>query len=147
MLALIFHSYRHQNSFVNTSMQFKNKIGQKLQKRKKAHLVTEHLKPQLPLPSKEESAPVTSPSSGQGAETESQTNVTPGTAGIQTTQHPGLIAYPALILAALGRWNAQSTQATPKIRLWGYITPGLPAALIHLHSKVRASPVTPAPLS
>lgn len=120
MLTLIFHSYRHQNFFLCRTLLGSPKINRtKLQEKKaNSHLVTEYLKPQLP--SKEESALVTSPSCGQGAETESQTNVTPGTAGIQTTQHPGLGAYSALIRAALDSWNAQSTRTTTQTRLWGH---------------------------
>lgn len=124
MLTLIFHSYKHQNSFLCRTLLGSPRINRtELQERKtNSHLVTEHLKPQLS--NKEESALVTSPSCGQGAETESQTNVTPGTAGIQTTQHPGLGAYSALIRAVFDSWNAQSTRATTQTRLWGYSQQG-----------------------
>lgn len=113
MLTLIFHSYRHQNSFLCRKLLGSPRINRtELQERKaNPDLVIEHLKPQLS--SKEESALVTSPSCGQGAETESQTNVTPGTAGIQTTQHPGLGAYSALIRAGLSIRGTPSPHGRP----------------------------------
>lgn len=52
--------------------------------------------------------------------------------GIQTAQHPGLSAHPALTRAALGPRNAPLTAAATQPGL-GLPPAGLPAALLHLH--------------
>lgn len=59
--------------------------------------------------------------------------------GIQTAQHPGLSAHLALTRAALGSRDAPFTAAATQPGL-GLSPAGLPAALLHLHARARASP-------